>query len=1058
MSVRTAVTFTTGWTGHVRLQNLSQATADENGWPRPYAPALSCTCGFGFALAYVGGATLDYLKARAAWLEYWGITLSMHTPGVAAKLVWNVLGPAISPARIMFWGWHSADGGATWTFYGPVGCANPGDDAFEFDFTLSWPEHHLIAEGYSLTPAHRERQAFTDDGIRYLGWQAPDLDHDKMTLELKNASPAVFTDYTAQSYSYSSGIIPDMYVALSLGGYVAAPDEAASGESLQNTVYHQVELTPVGYDLTDLDKLNSVTEDGVTWTNYTDGSYPASSDYLVDTAGGKFQWKRIGDIITGGSGEREIAVWDGTIYPPYLLRFRWTPRNFDDSETRTVPPEGASWEDWLAEYAALAPEETGAQPTVGPRLDIGLKNGDGTTPLYLDPGLSDLYTLPRYSWYDPSALWLPSRALTASLVESDVNTTDENPEVERANNPNDPEGAATTYHDRRCRLWAWPVNEDDYTQPPWWNAEDGAVLLLEHAASVDVNDPAGVTPRPSAWVAVSGASVDAGNNDLWTLTAANATLQRDYTTRYYAQMDCLAAKHPAGWPAEPSWPIRLKANLEQVDVSGADAETQALLTADEDCTHWHTFSYLRVKLLGDYNGRFQVRVTYSLVDYEDPHYTSYNHRYGEEGEFTWTRTPDQVATYSNDRDGNILTLTADTRQFDIDLCCPEEGGVPLLAWVDRVEFIFLDAPTSEQTVELDTLALVLSDRKDEDHHFLVGFKPSWDFYRRNYFGLGWVVDGLGQPQWDWYGDGRYENEAGLCYIEHIEHDPDFAGPWNDLSTVKPLSQLATELAYQEGITATYTAEALDALNKDGDGNALGSTAWYWVRRHADREMTATQQLELGIACGTLDIDHARGVPMLIEIEKNLGGKAHGIAKRGGIRARETGKVAVYWQETATGAEVPWTLLGRVTPDIHGRYRSDPCREDGRTGHEHDRSREYRVSRGAELGAAVNRSYWWEGAAVQGGGGLVSMYTDPTGVEWCAWVQGTNVYLARKENAPHTWGTAQVIDSSGDYDSASVTGDGRKISVACHKISDDKVYEFLCDSTGAKTSGPFLIGN
>lgn len=194
------------------------------------------------------------------------------------------------------------------------------------------------------------------------------------------------------------------------------------------------------------------------------------------------------------------------------------------------------------------------------------------------------------------------------------------------------------------------------------------------------------------------------------------------------------------------------------------------------------------------------------------------------------------------------------------------------------------------------------------------------------------------------------------------------------------------------------------------------------------------------------------------IEKHLGGKPHGIAKRGQKRARMKGGVRVYWRETAEGQETEWALLGSGTPDRHGRWRGPVCAEDGTTGHTHDRSREYRVSRGAELGAAVNRSYWWEGAAVQGGGGLVSMYTDPTGVEWCAWVQGTNVYLARKENAPHTWGTAQVIDSSGDYDSASVTGDGRKISVACHKIADDKVYEFLCDSTGAKTSGPFLIGN
>ena len=86
-----------------------------------------------------------------------------------------------------------------------------------------------------------------------------------------------------------------------------------------------------------------------------------------------------------------------------------------------------------------------------------------------------------------------------------------------------------------------------------------------------------------------------------------------------------------------------------------------------------------------------------------------------------------------------------------------------------------------------------------------------------------------------------------------------------------------------------------------------------------------------------------------------------------------------------------------------------------------------------------------------------MYTDPTGVEWCAWVQGTNVYLARKDDVPHTWGAAQIIDSSGEYDGAWVTGDGHQISVGVHSASDDMAYEFLCDHTGARQSGPHLIG-
>lgn len=55
MAARTAVTYSVGWTGHVRLQNLSQSTYPPGDFDiaRPYAPVLEITCGFGFSLEYL---------------------------------------------------------------------------------------------------------------------------------------------------------------------------------------------------------------------------------------------------------------------------------------------------------------------------------------------------------------------------------------------------------------------------------------------------------------------------------------------------------------------------------------------------------------------------------------------------------------------------------------------------------------------------------------------------------------------------------------------------------------------------------------------------------------------------------------------------------------------------------------------------------------------------------------------------------------------------------------------------------------------------------------------
>lgn len=1049
---RTNVVRTHYWSGHLKLLNLKQGGTSED----PYPMYIDIRLMTGQPCLYV--VNVDDWESDPDWASTWGAwqTASGYA-GYGRLAAWEIRtffqvegasGPrpdTVLHRVIMGYTYVETDPGVfVYTWHGPDGGEG---DSFEFDWEIGFDDLYLAVESSSNSPSYRERQVFTDDKVTYTGWQG---DEGTMCrVEAYGASETYDVFPVGTSF-------PSLYGDLGLS-IIIEPNGAIAGSGIPprpGYPYCELSIEANGEALPYLGELNMVSPNGTTgWTNYPNGDYPDSSRWLVSAPADKIGISRL-----EGSTADSHARWDGYIMAPYILRPSWQPRDFDDTE---------------AEEREL------------PRLDLG--------GLILDPGLSDWLVLPTYSWKDYAAEVI-NPVLTATMVEEELDALDLNPQVERANNPEDPEGAKTVYHDRRCKLWAWPLTESDYTNAPFFNDDpDHRVLYIYQTGSINVNLPPGLGTRPSSWTAGTGATVDGSNNDLWTIAAGQeaATVYRDLETRFYYQMERLAdhLDDPDYWHDEDA-PRKLKANLPVV-WEGYDEEDEGHvavmeeLSKPEDVTNWSNRSYLYAKLVGGAGLAVKVRLTYSTVEITDPWYTDFAYRFGAggpygEAEWEWSRTDGLVVTYSVDRDGLPMVLEAGDNELWVDLACPDENLVPILQHVDKIEFLFDSSDLTEPAqVTLDILSLRPSDREGdpwyETQHFLCDSKQAWDWYRRNFFGVGWVFDGLPNAQVDMYGHRKFVNEKGFCYLHYRRHSPAYTGPFSDLTTAYPLSHLADLFSWQEGFAATYDADALAYYLTDADGNSLGTPAWWWIAEDVDRELRdddhedGPQQLRLGVCVGTLDITHARGVPMVLYaaegqetagIEKHLGGKPHGIAKRGQKRARMKGGVRVYWRETAEGQETEWALLGSGTPDRHGRWRGPNCIEDGTTGHTHDRSREYRVSRGAELGAAVNRSYWWEGAAVQvqGGGGLVSMYTDPTGVEWCAWVQGTNVYLARKENAPHTWGTAQVIDSSGDYDSASVTGDGRKISVACHKISDDKVYEFLCDSTGAKTSGPFLIGN
>jgi len=902
----------------LKLRALSQGTGPQQ-WYEPFpvcpwvqldfaGPAADMLC---FRVEPIDDA--EYTTRISAWMTYWGI-VSFDSHVAVLRFGVYGYGETFQESEVVY-GWvRDPPETGTWVYYGPVG-GDQSVDSFDLAWSVAMTDLNLLAESSSAPPSYRARQDFSDDKVTYGGWRAGG-----------GNCAYVFGAFSGNAAMGSGDVNVTMGIQLSNNSsHFYMGQMGITGLNIKHIILDDLRAQGQVWPLLDQTHLCCL-QWYTGWANYEDGDTPAGTRYVIDGEGDALSFERVGDYH-GPIVNEESIHWNGVAYAPYQLKFTWRPRNFDSSEGKTSP-----------------------------RLDCCLRDGTpAQNPRYLDPGETFGWNIPSYSWHDPKWRYISALALTAHCVEADLDATDENPQTTKGGEGGPPE---VTYHDRRCQLNAWPLPETDYDNEPFWN---GGALVLGHAASTNLNVPPGLGARPSLWTAVSGAAVDPGDNDLWTIQAANATIRRDLTKRYYTQMDQLQGGVPEGWAYEPGWPIWLKANLTQIDVSGDDEETQALLTADEDVFNWSNFGYTRINLPGTYNGKFKVVVTYSLVDYHDPKYTS-----GQRWiDWVWHRHGPYTVTYAKDRDGKPLTLTDSLRQCDLDLCCPSEGEIPLLAWVDRVEVVFLDDPGGDKTVTLDTWQLMLSDREGEEHHFLFGSKQAWDFFMSNYFGVGWVSDGLAQAQWDWYGDHRYVNEPGLNYIEHIEHDPEYQGDFYDLSEAKSLEQLMVEVALQEGLTAEYDQDAVDAQTMDAEENVLGSPVWWWIRRDADRE-PEVNPLDLGIGCGTLDIEHARGVPMTIIVEKNFSGKPSGIAKTGSTRARNaTSGVRIYWKDDPA-EQTTWALLGDVGTDAHGRYKGPPCMEDGGArSHADDRSREYRVGSTDEIGEAVNRSYWIRAATIWG---------------------------------------------------------------------------------------------
>ena len=258
--------------------------------------------------------------------------------------------------------------------------------------------------------------------------------------------------------------------------------------------------------------------------------------------------------------------------------------------------------------------------------------------------------------------------------------------------------------------------------------------------------------------------------------------------------------------------------------------------------------------------------------------------------------------------------------------------------------------------------------------------------------------------------------------------------------------------------------------KDSDGAVLKTLAVSDICPVvAEGEQAGKINLDVAVRC--YSVTCVRGLHYAFAGTKYVGGRGHGMVVRNGRqdypRARGGKGGGLYRRHL--GSSDPWQgVEAALTGDEHGHWSSE-AHEISDT----DAARtmwEYAV-RGTSMGRFATREFaLLEIYPFATGGKRCGVYTDPDGVTWYAWIEGSIIYVAHMledgdvtisyigttPDTP-TFSTAITVDSSGDYDAVDLHGDGRMLEVGARNSSDEKMYAFRSYDMGNEWHGPYLVG-
>jgi hypothetical protein len=458
-------------------------------------------------------------------------------------------------------------------------------------------------------------------------------------------------------------------------------------------------------------------------------------------------------------------------------------------------------------------------------------------------------------------------------------------------------GSSIAENDQQLAILSQPLSGGVTGDPLW------PMVGISHLTSLDLNDPADAPSRPSLWEAISGVSVDAGDNDSWTVSAgaSGPSVRRTLATRYWLRLGNLQGyNNDPGLERNFDWPIVLRPNQHLTEDLGDAAAWETAVPYEDE---WHAAQFNRASLglTAPKAGTVTLTVAYSTVSVDDPCYSSVEWR---ADEWAYSRTQ-HTATYTVD-------VSSGAGTYLIDLACPNENFLPVgdlrMMHVDSITFTLPDGGASPEAWHLDSLELVLA---PTDSYVHTHNKREWMWPSRKSMGFGAVVDGL--PALDLigcYGYDHHRNERGLTYIQLAQHDPDSEAT-DDPSYAKVLSRLLTEIGWQRGWTVDWDAPDESSYNQDADGIQFAPELYWWDLEHQHEDSRNG-----AVAAGTWH--WAYGAEYDVYYTGYPQGKLHGLVKNTAGTARIC--------STSGVATIPG--VGSYGTDAQGRWVSGPLKELG----------------------------------------------------------------------------------------------------------------------------------
>ena len=396
----------------------------------------------------------------------------------------------------------------------------------------------------------------------------------------------------------------------------------------------------------------------------------------------------------------------------------------------------------------------------------------------------------------------------------------------------------------------------------------------------------------------------------------NPTITRDLDHVKYDRFNFMASKSPSG-KLNPDWPIMLQANKNRED----DHDEWLAEVPYEDVIQW-PHRYLRIKFdkmpeLAD-KKTIVLKLHYSQVSFSDPNYTCHEHRFGECGEWEWSRTQTSFEFKGK------LEKKGEGGEAIIDLAQLIRNKITKLNFVDKVtivlpsvegEYIFPSNGTGLECIKTKT--------GDEPEVLINAAIDPWN-WTKNFVGFHFFTEGMMGFNLE-YGYEQYEDGMrGLKGTQYRQPCPS-SSVTKDFSYAKIVKRLVNELSWQEGVIVDWLDD--DVKEKTVDKKQRQLCEFYWwdlARGNGLYSLDGTIKLHKKVR-NQVGLGHLPFHTQLINGEYQTQGIVTGLVYDDKYQVQEEteGLKIILWGKD-TKNNTPWKQVSEINIGPNGFFNSLPA--------------------------------------------------------------------------------------------------------------------------------------